>query len=184
MGPSPEMLWNAAKMKSRSRWVSNTCSCRVVVPFVLPICIVAIPCSALWTSETILCLRVTAPTRWFQIFVFFHPDCWENDPFSKIICPDPILWLVIRTNCPGCYFSMSCMDFTHRNELGNPAGAYNVMYMAIMCINIVSTGQFNSTLNQWMFGPQNLFFYSKDQGIQPMPLLGKGMRLSLSHFLW
>ena len=114
----------------------------------------------------------------FTYLFFFHRDSWENDPFFKIICPDTILWLVICTDCPGCFFPMSCTDFTHRNELRNPVGAYSVMYMAIMCINIVSTGQFNSTLNQWMFGPQNLFFYSKDHGIQPMPLLGKGMCLS------
>ena len=46
----------------------------------------AIPCSAHRTSETILCLRVTAPTRcdrhdrWFQIFFIFTP-IWGRFPF-------------------------------------------------------------------------------------------------------
>ena len=49
----------------------------------------AIPCSAHRTSETILCLRVTAPTRcdrhdrWFQIFFIFTP-IWGRFPFWLI----------------------------------------------------------------------------------------------------
>ena len=63
----------------------------------------AIPCSARRTSETLLCLGVTAPTRyvrqdwWFQIF-FFHPDPWGNDPiwrayFSIGLKPPTSLWI-------------------------------------------------------------------------------------------
>ena len=49
----------------------------------------AIPCSAHRTSETILCLRVTAPTRcdrhdrWFQIF-FIFTHIWGRFPFWLI----------------------------------------------------------------------------------------------------
>ena len=49
----------------------------------------AIPCSAHRTSETILCLRVTAPTRcdrhdrWFQTFFIFTLT-WGNDPIWLI----------------------------------------------------------------------------------------------------
>ena len=46
----------------------------------------AIPRSAHRTSETILCLRVTAPTRcvrqdrWFQIYFYFHPYLGKMNP--------------------------------------------------------------------------------------------------------
>ena len=59
--------------------------------------------SALRTSETILCLGVTAPTRcvrqnrWFRIFFIFTPT-WGNDPiwrayFSDGLKPPTKSWL-------------------------------------------------------------------------------------------
>ena len=68
--------------------------------------IYAIHCSALRTSETILCLWVTAPTRCVRHVFFWCYLCWDWTNFAKAmllaICATQVWWSGTLSLFQGC----------------------------------------------------------------------------------
>ena len=128
------------------------CSCRVVVHPCFVYLYVYNQCRALRTSETILCLRGTAPTqcvrhdRWFQMYFMFTP-AWWNDPiwqtyFLKRMAQPPTKrdMLVSRR-----LYNLSCSKktwiyiYTHKN-IYYMHRIYNMYICSIYTyINIICT---------------------------------------------